>query len=805
MEATSGIMSVLAVVVALGGFGLPLGIPPLPEDRLMSAVAPEECLIYTTWSGTAAPDPASGNQTEQLLAEPEIRSLLTNLEGRIVAAVQGAARREGPEAAAMADDAAIWVKRLLTSPAALFVSKATVSETGADVRGGILVKVGDDVGRLKATLEKYQAAVFREAIQPTTVTGVACYRLNLPPPAPPVTWGVKGGYVLIGVGEGEIEGMLNRAIAPPPPWLIAIRQRLATERQSTLTFVDTGKLLEGFASALPPETAAAIRAIGFHNVTAIASATGLDQEGIVSRTLVVLSGEPQGLVAALIAGRLTAHDVAPIPSDATIALAAKLDAQRVYDAVVSAIGKIEPRARDEIPPAVKEIERELQINLQQDLLAPLGDTWCVYNSPGEGGLLFTGLTAVVGVDDHAKLSAAHARLLQAAKGILQEEGGPRAPSIEHFRFAGQDVYTFNARDDEFPLAPSWCLTENALIVAPFPQNVKAYLIRGADFTSLASSPAVAGFLQPSEGPMLVSYIDTRRVFELVYPLAPMVAQMASVELAREGIDFNVSILPSAGAIGKHLRPDVTVVRRTQEGIEVTNRRTNPILSVGSVLPMAAAGLVPAIGSARGASARSQSMNNLKMVGLAMHNYHAANHALPPAYTVDNAGKPLLSWRVLILPYIYTNEQALYESFHLDEPWDSVHNRQLLEKMPPWYRSPGSRLPPGMTRYLTVRGPNTVFPGKEKTSFADIPDGTSGTIMAVEAGEEAAVPWTKPDDFAFDPDDPAAGLFGPRDGCIALFCDGSVRFLSKAIDGKSLKGLFERNDGKVVNTPNPFGQ
>ena len=88
---------------------------------------------------------------------------------------------------------------------------------------------------------------------------------------------------------------------------------------------------------------------------------------------------------------------------------------------------------------------------------------------------------------------------------------------------------------------------------------------------------------------------------------------------------------------------------------------------------------------RGNAARTQCVNNLKQIGLAMHNYHATHKTFPPAFTVDKDGKPLLSWRVLILPYL--EQDALYKEFHLDEPWDSPHNRTLIERMPPTYRCP----------------------------------------------------------------------------------------------------------------------
>src|SRR5262245_36590716 len=87
------------------------------------------------------------------------------------------------------------------------------------------------------------------------------------------------------------------------------------------------------------------------------------------------------------------------------------------------------------------------------------------------------------------------------------------------------------------------------------------------------------------------------------------------------------------------------------------------------------GLGSAIKGARGSAQRIQCANNLKQIGLALHNFEAVHSALPPQAIVDEEGEPLLSWRVAILPYI--GEQALYDEFHLDEPWDSEHNLALL--------------------------------------------------------------------------------------------------------------------------------
>ncbi len=191
-------------------------------------------------------------------------------------------------------------------------------------------------------------------------------------------------------------------------------------------------------------------------------------------------------------------------------------------------------------------------------------------------------------------------------------------------------------------------------------------------------------------------------------------------------------------------------------------------------------------------------NRLQELGIAMHNYHDAYERLPTAVSFDKTGKKtLLSWRVHLLPYL--EQEALYREFRLAEPWDSAHNKKLIAKMPALYRPANAKLADaGKTRFVAPVGEATLFPAKmgRPLRLADVPDGTSNTIMLVEADDDHAVVWTKPDDLEIDLKKPLAGLAIRSPGAfLVLMADGSTRFIREKVEPKTIAEMFTRAGGE----------
>lgn len=778
-------MSELVFLFLLGGaLGLPLGVPPASEDEVLPRLAPEKCLVCLAWNGTAQPDPKSPNQTEQLLAEPEVQKLLAGIGHAVV-------HKLGTE-----QDAVLGVKTLLSRPAIFYLGKVTLDHSGApprDIQAGLVVNTGELTDKIRASLEKFQARLPQQMVKPLQVDGERWYRID-DGQHPVVTWGSKEQYIGFAVGAGEAEAILRRADGEPPRWLTAALERLVIPRRGSLLYVDVKYLFETLATDAPSNYKQVLRATGLDGITSVASVSGLDEIGFACRTHVAFDGPPRGIFKALAGKPLTAKDLATIPADSQVASAVRLDAGRLFDAIMAITQEIEPDPAKRNAAELAEVNRKLGVNLRQDLLGALGDVWTAYSSPGEGVMFPFGLTAAVSVRDAARLRAAQDKLLAVVAQATTAD--KKKGELVRTTLEGRTVLHYEFRQSPMPISPGWTIDDHHLVGSLTVQNLKGFLLRKPDAKSLADVPVVARWLREGQAALAISYQDTASLFRAFYPTLMLFSGGMGRQLREAGIDFDVTLLPTTNTIARHLRPSVSVVRQVSDGFEFDTRGTVVGGNLFVTGPFVAGLTLPAVNAARTAARRTVSMNNIKQLLLALVTYQDAHHSFPPAYTVDKQGRPLLSWRVAILPYL--DEEVLYRQFHLDEPWDSPHNKPLIARMPPLFRSPRSSAAPGRTSYLAVRGKNTVFPGAEKVAMADIRDGLSNTIAIVEVNDDAAVIWTKPDDFQPDPKQPTKGLDRTwQNNFLAGFADGHVDQIRVSTKPETLRAMFTRNGNEHV--------
>ena len=197
-------------------------------------------------------------------------------------------------------------------------------------------------------------------------------------------------------------------------------------------------------------------------------------------------------------------------------------------------------------------------------------------------------------------------------------------------------------------------------------------------------------------------------------------------------------------------------------------------------------------------------NDLRQLALGMINYDSAHRDFPAITRPPGAGDEVaggLSWRVHLLPYLGLTK--LHKRFHVDEPWDSPHNRSLIESMPDEYKSdwPTAKVPVGYTLYQRPVGDGAIANFKGAVvGYDDIVDGSSNTILIVQVDPSAAVPWTQPVDYEIPTDTPLCKLGHIRSQGVFLvaMADGSVRRFDLAgVPNRIVHAFFTYAGGEAI--------
>lgn len=782
------------------------------ESSNLMRLAPEKCWAYSAWQ-THQPDPGSSNPAEQLIAEPEIQTFLKDLKTSVKRLGKALLAEAPDESRDIAETLLPKVIELaFESSGCMFVEDLTLRDNDPpEISGAVFVESKTKPANLlKQILDLHAAS--GESAKPIDIQGEAFYSITVnKEPQTELLLGAVNKFFVAGMGEKSVGSAIERMKGDSiPAWLTALDARNQLDKRKTLSYLNVKTLMNTFLPMAGADAEKIVQSIGLQNLEAIESVSGYSSDATVSRYSLRFAGQMSGAFDLFGNEAITTKQLDKIPADSLFAFGLSLDPKKVLNFADRATDEAPPsRELDQLKNGIEQAQQVLDINFRKDLLPHLGSIFTVSNGAADGWL--TGTTFSMSANDPDRLKLAIEDMFRK---LSNQNGIPVRPQAKTIEKNGYEFQSLLVPGIPIPFSPSWGLTDDRMVGAFYSSSIPTAMGQ-IEFEKLIDTEtyknSVAG--ESDSGDLVaLAWIDAQTQFEFMYPYAQLFFGFAQFALSQSGAPSeavqavgdvtNTLELPPARIIHQHLRPSITTLRRQEDSLHFEIQQTLPMVDATVLAPLAVGMLLPAVQAVRAAARRTQSANNLRQHALASLNYESAFRYYPPAWTENDNSEPLLSWRVLILPYI--EQGNLYDQFKLDEPWDSEHNIKLLDKMPEVFRSPNSTLAePGMTVYRSVGGERGVIqPPKNKNkgrSIGTVVDGTSNTILFIETTDALAVPWTKPD-TGINPDklNPVELLNMHTGGTNAAFADGSVQFIYNGVDLEKLKFLMIADDGQYVD-------
>ncbi len=737
--------------------------------------------------------------------------------------------------------------KLISDKGLSFAVSPGMGDQGPQPWGVVVLHEGASLGKVLESIVQLGGNGQLQA-EKTTIGKRTVMRMDIPDsPGVEVGWWAEGKHLVVAVGINGIAQAIEVAdgkapnVTANPLWT---KYSQSTESELTsfawlnmvpLRVIFGGRPVPTQNEEKPTTVQELLIVLGLDNLNSIGMQAGIKDRSLTSLTSIDAPGERRGLLSLLDQEPMTLKDLPPLPQQLSSFMVYSFDSakavQTLYDIAVDLEAVMSPDTAN-VESARAMVKDQLGLDVIDDLLTGLGNVTCIYNDEAQTGFGIAP-ALLMEVQDAEKLNTALERLLVEmlpqvsqgnAKGVMKEQDGTK---------------TYIVEIPQGGLSPAISVSDKWMCVSITPQPVMAFNLRVQgelptwDVVTLPKETSAA----IPESFTGLTIVDPRSTYRMILGLAPFAAGMGQAALSQsmryqqEGppapapMIFQMSDLPPAELVTKWLYPNVAYSVVDENGLTTRTTSSVPGLPIPggdggaasiAVPAVLVALLLPAVQQAREAARRSQSKNNMKQIGLALHNFHDTfNHF--PAGTVKNDDlgvEERLSWMVSILPYM---EQApLYNQIDMKEGHESATNSPLLMNAIPTYMNPSVPAFPGATHYvgiggITEDGPTAKLPSQiagmfgydREVSFRNITDGTSNTFMVAESngatgawgqGGSATIRSFTQQPYIKGPD----GIGGPAvGGAHFLFGDGSVRFVSENIDGRTLEALSTIQGGEVI--------
>ena len=815
---------VFAAIVATT-FAVP-SVASAQQDSLSSKVssaAPESCLTWYQWANPYNADANSKNAVDRMMAEPDVNKFckdFTDKLGQLPAILipDGAPPRMQIAVATIAPQ---LVDGLFRNQGCFFVEgfELTPGPSAKNLKLGLVLELGDNadktIGAITSLLNLTDAP-----LEKVTFGDLSGLRITMPPNGPFSEVGVVqyDGYLVAATSAEmakEIVGRMKQGKVTG--WLGQLQTKQKYVRTSALGTLDAATLKKLLMPLADEQAAKTIQALGLNNLESLEFSGGYAQADFAQQFKIKFDGAPTGIFAAFGDKGITDKDIAHFPADSFAAMAFSIDGKKALDEFTNILIQLDPDAAQDVARGMIELQSETGIDLRK-LFSNVGPTFTMHNGYSDGFL--SGAQFRTTIKDPAWFEKTIEDVMKLAQ---MQSGVPM--SVDSIEQNGKTVKTMHFGGAPVPVEPSWMMNGDQMTVTLFP-SVMASASNPRLATPLTKAKSFEPYLEllkpaSSDGKVIAfSYAETNRGYEVLYGYVCLVSAMgknmiagpvdhllplpfSDGQMAKVKAHLNDLQLPSCRSIVKHLTPEVGVVRKEKDAIvfEMHSMIANSNLTM--VAPGIAVGmLLPAVQAVREAARRTTSLNNLRQLSLAAHNFESANRRFPSGDGPVNPGGPAVSWRVKILPFI--EESNLYEQYNFDEPWDSENNMKVAKQMPETFMNPQSSAQDGYTVYRGVGGVSGVMgvnaEGKSVgRRIGSITDGISNTIMFIECPDHMAVPWTKPDGGINPAKVSPWQLQGNyRGGFSTSFCDGSTRWIETTLGAETFKALLGFDDGIVTN-------
>lgn len=778
------------------GMPVPIGCPPREPDPVLSHWAPEQCQIFLHSTGRAPLSPEA-DPTQAWMAQREIQDFAEKLSKVLD---QGFGL-DAPMSWTELDVLAFRVARAsLDQPFTLAITNLDMPPNDF----GPLLLDGYFVIRLEEHAEPIDQLLQRAVEQGSadveqrgdqrwwTVDRRGKQRFGF------VRW---DDFLAIVFGDSLAEPFTMPAHPQRPEWLAAIWRDSELPRIGTVSYCDIRALKALSGEELGDDFGFDLPWFHTDALTTFSGTTGLDEHGFVGRWAIGLDEARRRANDAQLLEPIPPQFLTEIPADVTGCMVTRIPPRLLVE-WITALGTVDMGLELEETDS-RWLNDFLGFDVEAELLPTLGDFAFLY---GQVNLLAptSGWMTAIRIDDSMSFPALFEQInLRVAR--WAEENGL---DFSEGKAGEVTIYSLNVPSFVFPAETvCWCYANDYLLVSLEKGTISKHLRARNRRESVRDVTAVARIYSDAEtwhlpAPIAITHVDIASAIGWAIPSLQM---MAGNEEIVPGTQFTLRDLPSVESLVRGLEPSTTAMFSTPRGLEIVQRQTMPGTSPLVVVGMGFATFSLSTERVEAQPAVFESVNNMRLLALAMHQYHDTYDRFPAAANINEDQQPLLSWRVHLLPFL--GESDLYDEFHLDEPWDSEHNLQLLERMPACYAHPTLELEPGKTAYLGVVGPDAALVTTDNARMpprgvrvADITDGLSNTALFVEVNRDHAVFWTQPADFDSQAEgELLARLIGNwHDGQVNIaLCDGSV-WSNVGLTEETLRKILTRAGNERVD-------